>query len=120
MHSNLGLFIHKLICLSIYILVDFCSKMKNQSAGSVASNQSPILEDAEDSKNVRKRKRRAPKKKHIKDQKFVIHPVDLYATLSELHRARKHSTTIALDDCKSEEDIRVTLMENLPQLRGIR
>lgn len=100
--------------------MDFYSKMKNQSTESVASNQSPILEDAEDSKNVRKRKQRAPKKKHIKDQKFVIHPDDLCATFSQLCTARKHSTTIALDDCKSEGDIRVTLMEKLPQLNGIR
>lgn len=95
--------------------------MKNQSAESVASNRSPILEDAAGSKNVGKRKRRAPKKKHIKEQKFVILPDDLCATLSELHMTRKHqSTTIALDDCKSEGEIRVTLLEKLPQLRGIR
>lgn len=67
-----------------------------------------------------KRKRRT-KKKLIQSRKFVIHPNDLGATKSELCTARKgNSTTIALDDSKTERDIREELVEKLPQLLGKR
>ena len=68
-----------------------------------------------------RRTQRRTKKKHIKDQKFVIHPNDLGATQSELCTARKgNSTTIALDDSKTEREIREQLVEKLPQLVGKR
>lgn len=67
-----------------------------------------------------KRKRRN-KKKHIPGRKFVIHHNDLGATRSELCTAHKgNSTTIALDDSKTEREIRVELVEKLPQLVGKR
>jgi len=74
----------------------------------------------DDVNNVGKRKRRPPKKRHIKEQKFVIHPRNLNVTLMELHRARKTCTTLPLDDGKSEAEIRAALEERLPQLREIR
>lgn len=67
-----------------------------------------------------KRKRRT-KKKHIPGRKFVIHHNNLGATRSELCTAHKgNSTTIPLDDSKTERDIREELVEKLPQLVGKR
>ena len=67
-----------------------------------------------------KRKRRT-KKKHIPGRKFVIHHNNLGATRSELCTAHKgNSTTIPLDDSKTEREIRVELVEKLPQLVGKR
>lgn len=65
-----------------------------------------------------KRKQKT-KKKHIQGRKFVIHPNDLGATESQLSNARKgNTTTILLDDSKTEREIREELVEKLPQLVG--
>ena len=95
--------------------------MNKSFAGATRNQHRSSSEDEGGGCSVGKRKRSPTRwKKHIKQQKFVIHPSNLRATLSELSVARKSATTIPLDDGKSETEIRASLVEKLPQLMGER
>ena len=99
----------------MHLFSDLVFKMNNEStshSSAEAWSQNSSSEDRKGGDKVWERK------KFIKEQRFVIHPNNLCATLSELHEARKrNSTTIPLDDNKREIEIRTCLVEKLPQLK---
>ena len=97
--------------------------MSDKKRGDSASNQSSGSGDEAGGLELGKRKRSSRTKKHIWEQRFVIHPDDLRATLSQLSLAQRSTTdctTIPIYDGKSEREVRESLVEKLPKLEGQR
>lgn len=97
--------------------------MSGRGRGGASSYQSTGSEDEGREVELGKRKRKPRNKKHIQEKRFVIHPGNLCTTRSELCQAQRDingCTTIPIHDSKSEREIRETLVEKLPKLRGKR
>jgi len=97
--------------------------MSGRGRGGAPRYQSTGSEDEGREVELGKRKRKPRNKKHIQEQRFVIHPDSLYATRSELYQAQTDitcCTTIPIDDSKSEREIREILVAKLPKLHGKR
>ena len=100
--------------------------MSSKKLGGPASNQSSGSGDEGGGfkrRELGKTKLSPRRKKRIWEQRFVIHPDDLRATLSELSQVTKSTsdcTTIQMNDDTSEREIRESVVENLPKLEGKR
>lgn len=95
--------------------------MNSKKLGGQACNQSSGSQDEGRGLELGKRKRSSRTKKHIWEQRFVIHPDDLCATLSELNKAQRSAsdcTAIFIYDGKTEREVRESLVEKLPKLEG--